>query len=604
MSRNHGLVGNGTAVGFIGVNGSLDWLCCPSADDPSHFSALIDDRMGGLFSIRPTGHFDSSQRYLGSDGRSAVLETRFQTTTGKGRLIDWMPLQADPIIRRHVETLEGSLSWELFCLPRFQYGQVAAEPEPTLYGICFRANSLSQMARLDGDRPIRLETMLGAGISRFELKPHETAQFSWSWGKNLLRGEESLSLSFQETIDRWNSWIHRCDSNPHELKCPRKKTWHSIYVRSEVVLRLLTHQGTGAFVESPITSLPEVLGGTQNWDQRYCWLRNTPDILQAWFNSGHHEEALRLWNWVADRILSNEPQNILPAYRVDGSEVPLELEIHQLRGHQGSRPVRIGHQSARRFQLDTAASLLQACQMGAQYFSLPHDSPLWGRIRDLSFMIAQLWRRPDHGAWDLRARPEHYLSSKLACWKGLAAAEQVLKQSDRPVPMKLRDEANKIRETIFREGFDRNRQTYTQYFGSSELDSSAFLIGLMGLQSWTEPEVVSTNLALQNDLRFGSFIKKYQSNHRSDDFDGAHLLSTLWWIASLAELGKSQEAAEILDELCDMAHPLGFLGEGITPDTGRMVGNFPSSRAHGVFISTTKRLNQILRQAYPLAKTA
>ncbi|NDD93042.1 hypothetical protein EBZ37_13290, partial [bacterium] len=304
----YGIIGNGTSVGIVSSLGSLDWLCCPDSDMGSHFAALLDDRSGGRFSIRPGGKFSSSQKYLGKGQRSAVLETHFVTPQGKGRLIDWMPWGPSPAVLRRVETLEGQISWDLFCLPRFHYGQLTGLSEKVSEGICFRAQVIGEFAQISGNQEVRLDTMLGAGIARFELSAGESRQFVWAWGRNAQRSQALLDLKHEDSLREWDDWLHPCDDAFHARACPSHPLWHEVFIRSEVVLRLLSHSGTGALIQTPCTSLPCVRGGSQNWDHRYCWLRNCPDALSAWIATGHTLEAKRLWGWVSDRILASPPQ--------------------------------------------------------------------------------------------------------------------------------------------------------------------------------------------------------------------------------------------------------------------------------------------------------
>ncbi len=588
MPGSYGLIGNGTTVGLISRRGSLDWLCAPDFDFPSHFSSLLDERTGGRFSLRPAGLFESSQSYLGNEGRSAVLETRFSTPAGTGRVIDWMPWQSTPVVMRQVETLEGTIPWELFCLPRFQYGQIQANPERTSRGICFRPPGLSEHGRLTGTQEIRLDSMLGAGVSRFVLTGGQLRRFSWSFGRNGMRTDELLEHDFSACLDEWDSWLHHCEQ-PSDC-CPSDSSWRAITRRSEVILRLLTHTGTGAVIESPTTSIPCVEHGTRNWDHRYCWLRHIPDTLTAWLELGHFQEARHLRDWVADLVLSTPSQELLPAYSLDGSLVPDEHELHALRGHEGARPVRIGNFSARQFQLDSLASVVLTLEAALPVAPISSDSPLWKRIDETTQLMTQLWRRPDHGLWDLRFRPEHYLASKVACWKGIQSGIHLFEQAGRIVPARWREELHKLRETIRREGFHHDRQVYTQAFGEAELDSSAFLVGISGLRDWSDPDMISTLILLPGELREGPLLRRNRSTHASPDFEGAHLLSTLWWCSSLAEAGRIEEAAEILHELTSLADPLGLLGEGIDVSNGKTSGNFPSARVHSVALTTYRKV--------------
>ncbi|NDD90569.1 hypothetical protein EBZ37_00565 [bacterium] len=248
------------------------------------------------------------------------------------------------------------------------------------------------------------------------------------------------------------------------------------------------------------------------------------------------------------------------------------------------------------------SALLQCCELAYREFGIPRESPLWQRIQELALMSAQLWRRPDQGIWDSRFRPEHYLSSKVACWRGLQSAISLFTETQGSAPKRWLQESQRLRETVIREGFNHSRQAYTGAFGELELDSSALLVGLWGIQSWDSPEVLSTLILIESELREGMFLRRNKSTHSSSDFDGAHLLSTLWWISTLIEVGRSREATELLTEICRISAPYGLLAEGIEPSSGAPVGDFPSSRVHSVFIQTALRASKALER--PLASKA
>ncbi|MEN9722044.1 MAG: hypothetical protein RJB38_30 [Pseudomonadota bacterium] len=595
MRGAYGLIGNGSTTALISDHGSIDWLCAPDFDSPSHFSMLLDERTGGQLSIRPQGPFESRQRYLGTEERSAVLETRFKTATGEGRIIDWMPWQSSlPCLLRQIETQKGTITWELFCLPRFHYGQVHAKAELASRGIVFRDPSGTDQARLTGTLPVHLEPMLGAGVAKFALEEGKQARFAWSWGRSTSRTETLIDQQdFSTCLADWEKWTHQCHSPSGIRICPTEPLWHRLVIRSEIVLRLLTHAGTGSLLESVSTSLPCVSHGTQNWDHRYCWLRHLPDALEAWLQLGHTREAESLVTWLSDLMLSTPAQDLASAYALDGLPVPDERELHLFRGHDGARPVRTGNFSARQFQLDSFSSVLQCFAAVPSALENPSSNPsLWAKLDELSFLVAQLWRRPDHGIWDWRFRPEHYLSSKLSCFRGLDRTIWLHDHLGKSPPRRWIDERQKLKDTILREGFHRDRRGYTQAFGENELDSSALLVGLWGVQSWTEPEMLSTLIMLENELRDGLGLRRTKNTHSSPDFEGTHLLSTLWWIRALSEVGRGQEASQAFTELCELALPLGLLGEGFDRSSGQIVGNFPSTRVHGMALMTAVRLSR------------
>jgi GH15 family glucan-1,4-alpha-glucosidase len=257
--------------------------------------------------------------------------------------------------------------------------------------------------------------------------------------------------------------------------------------------------------------------------------------------------------------------------------------------------VRIGNLAARQFQLDSFGACLQAADLISTHFPFPSHDPIWSKLEEITLLISQLWRRPDQGLWDLRLRPEHYLSSKLSCWKGLHSATSLFQRHGRQVSARWKKEMNSLRSLILQEGFNPARQRYTLAFGENELDSSVLLIGLWGLHDWSDPEMVSTLILIESELRQGFWIRRGKGGPNHGDTDGGHTLSTLWWISALTATGRIDEASEALTELCRQSMPLGYLPEGFSVDTGRPLGNFPSARAQAVWIDTIARVERALR---------
>ena len=605
--KDYGWIGNQSSTALISRFGAIDWCCLPSLDSPGHFNALLDDSQGGDFVIAPKGEFRSEQNYR---QRAPILETTFETPDGRAVLTDWMPLDGSsgglPVIHRQIEMIDGKIEWQIQCRPRFGYGAHPAQPEPFRGGVLFRGSSSEEIATLALAFPLSRPSV--APLARpqsaeeppdFTIDEHgcswngslvagQVLQLHWSWGRQSRFAGAAVP---EDSLREWQQWLHRCG---HEVESPClfAGPWHDLVVRSDWVLRLLTSSFSGAIAESPTSSLPSLAGGSRNWDHRFAWLRTCPPALEALYALGHEQEAQTLFAWLADILVRDGAENLQSVYTLDGGRYLPERELPFLTGYGGSRPVRIGNLSARQFALDTYGHAMIACRQ--QLDRTGNLQPrLWERLRDIADLVCQAWRRPDRGPWELRAKPEHFVGSKVYSWAALHHACHMSQVLTGETPRRWQDECDILHRTICEQGYDEGKRSFVRAFGDRDLDASALLIPLLGFLPSTDPRVVTTLNAIQLELADGALIHRSRPSDHTPDSDGAFLLPSFWYTTCLALAGRVDEAADRLAELCSMGTPLGMFAEQINSTTGAPAGNFPSASVHLALIQAALAVSAV-----------
>ncbi|MBC7693271.1 MAG: glycoside hydrolase family 15 protein [Methylotenera sp.] len=619
--REYGLIGNQESGALVSRLGSIDWCCLPHMDSSSHFAHLLDDNQGGIFQICPKGDFTSEQTYI--EGTN-VLQTHFETPAGKGILTDWMPIEdysrRDPVIHRKIEMVEGVIQWVMTCTPRFGYGAERAQAEKSRGGVLFRGSAPTDIALLTGTVPITIASEGRTASSLFEMKEKKCAEFSWLFGREKLKALTSP----EQTVKFWKSWTHRCNAHlkhgvpgygpqvhgaistglktsvsptqatgepaspsPEsraETTCLFAGPWHDSVIRSSLVIKLMTSYFSGSIAESLTTSLPSLKGGSRNWDFRYAWLRESAFSIQALHQLGHHDEAEALFHWLSDTVTRDGADGLQSVYTLDGGKYLPERDLTFLSGYAGARPVRVGNIAARQFQLDTYGHVvLAAFQRFERFGKLPDG--LWPKISEIAEYVAQAWRRPDRGPWEVRSKPEHFVTSKVMCWVALDRCIRIAEAMNQPVPNRWREEAAIVHRTICEQGYDQTQHSFVRAFGERDLDASVLLIPMVGFLPPDDDRVQTTLDALQGQLSEGALVHRYRGQDGLPEADGAHLLSSFWFVSCLALCGRTQEASDRLAELCSYASSLGLLGEQVDPSTGEPSGNFPSTSAHFALIN-------------------
>jgi alpha,alpha-trehalase len=573
----YGLIGNEHTAALVSRDGSVDWSCLPRFDSPSVFARLLDRRQGGYCQIVPREPYTSYQQYVAATN---LLTTRFVLRRGLLLTVtDFMPMASrtaptgsDPRIVRRLTARGGPIAVRVTADPRFDYARRA----PTWSVHHGSAWAEAADDRLEFRAPWDWTAGEGAAVAEGVVPPG-TAQFvQIAWG-GVPEGSLGPEQLMNVTDAFWRGWI-----SPEDAPLRRVAArWHPWVERSELVLKLLSFADSGVFVAAPTTSLPEWPGGPRNWDYRYVWLRDAAFTAQVFFLLGHVREARAYVEWAFHRAENAAPgEELRSLYRVDGTPSPPEVELGELEGYLGSRPVRVGNGAANQRQLDVYGELLDAAAL-LEKVDPAFVRDRWASIERLAETTVRLWREPDYGIWEARSGPAHFVHSKLMSWVALDRATALARALGRTDPVERWEaEAHAVREAILERGYDPTVGAFTQTFGDRTLDASALRIPLVGFLPPDDPRVVSTVEAVQRHLADGPFVYRYRGADGLEGPEGSFLLCSFWLVECLAKSGKIDRAKANLHALLETAGPLLLFSEQYDPGTGLALGNYPQAFTH------------------------
>ena len=579
--EDYGLIGDLHTAALVGTNGSIDWLCLPRFDSSACFANLLGTEDNGRWRIAPAKKvFAVTRRYRPS---TLVLETEFETADGVVRIIDCMPMRvSNPRIVRVVEGVRGTVPMSLQLNPRFDYGKTA--PWVRTEGDVMRAGAGPEAVELQASVPIvRREHHFEA---EFAVREGERASFVLTWHLSWESAPRPIDAlrAVAETDGWWRAWSGRSTY---------KWAWKDEVERSLIVLKALTYAPTGGIVAAATTSLPEFLGGVRNWDYRFCWIRDAALALDALMSAGYVEEATKWRDWVI-RAVAGDPEDLQIMYGIGGERRLDEYELGWLPGYEASAPVRVGNAASGQRQLDVygelADAIYQARQLGMAPVAEGLD-PGQGVVR----WLEEHWREPDDGIWEVRGPRRQFVHSKVMAW---VAADRLLKMAEESgyeAELKgLRRMRDDIHEEVCQKGYDAKRNTFTQYYGSAQLDAALLLIPQVGFLPASDPRVVGTVDAIQRELVRDGFVMRYIPDKDAADGlppgEGAFLACSFWLVTDLAMLGRLDEARALFDRLLSLRNDLGIFSEEYDQSRRRLIGNFPQAFTHLTLIASAVAL--------------
>ena len=590
LIEDYGLIGDLQTAALVSRHGCIDWLCLPRFDSGAIFAALLGDSDNGHWTIQPEGEFHSpGRRYRGD---TLVLETELETATGSVRLIDFMPPRGRaPDVVRIVEGIRGRVDVLMELVLRFDYGSIVPwvrTIEGTLVGIAGPdAISLRTPVELEG-RNLRT-------YAEFTVEEGARVPFVLSWTPSHEPLPEPIDAehALAETVEYWEEWIGRCTAEGR---------WEAPVRRSLLTLKALTYAPTGGIVAAPTTSLPEALGGVRNWDYRYCWLRDATLTLLAFLRAGYVDEARAWRDWLL-RAIAGSPEDVQVMYGVAGERRLVELELPWLTGYEGSQPVRIGNDAAGQLQLDVYGEVVDALHM-ARRRGLEASDPAWALTAKVFDWLESAWKEPDQGIWEVRGPRRHFTHSKVMAWVAFDRAVKSIERLGREGPLeRWRETRDAIRDDVLENGYDAERGSFVQFYGSDRLDASLLLIPLVGFLPATDERVLGTVEAIQQGLMRDGLVERYRADTENVDVDGlppgegVFLPCSFWLVAVLAQQGRTDEAVTLYERLLSLGNDLGLLAEEWEPDSERLVGNFPQAFTHLALVETAFTLQKRLDEA-------
>ncbi|HMC06987.1 MAG TPA: glycoside hydrolase family 15 protein [Solirubrobacterales bacterium] len=583
LLEDYGLIGDLQTAALVGRNGAVDWLCLPRFDSASCFSALLGDEGHGRWLVAPAGEVRSSSRRYRPG--TLVLETEFETAEGAVRVTDFMPRRGEgpPRLMRIVEGLRGRVPMRMELSLRPDYGSIMPWVEPTSDGVVATAGP--DAFRLSTPLSLRVED--GTVRAEFVVVEEERQRLTLTWHLSYEESPpvEDADSALARTDSWWREWSGRCGY---------QGAYREEVLTSLIALKAMTSETTGAVIAAPTTSLPEDLGGVRNWDYRYCWLRDSVLALEALLAAGYAEEALAFRDFLL-RVGTGDPAAMQIMYGVGGERRLTEFELEDVPGYEGSKPVRVGNAASEQFQLDVYGEVAAVMFAGTELIGRV-ERRLWPRWRAIVEYVAGIWREPDDGIWEARGPRRHYTYSKVMAWVVFDRAIRIAERFELEAPL---DRWKGIRDEIHREvcerGYDRERRTFTQYYGSKELDASVLNIPLVGFLQGTDDRVTGTIDAVSRELGRDGFVSRYSTAETDDGLpgdEGQFLACSFWLVSALALNGRAAEARELFERLVGLANDLGLLAEEYDVGRKRQVGNFPQAFSHLTLILAARAISE------------
>ena len=581
--EDYAIVGDLQTVGLIGKSGSVDWLCFPRFDSGAVFSALLGSSEHGRWLIAPASGGHATEWRYRED--TLILESEWQTDTGRVRVIDFMPQrETKPDIVRIVECLEGFVEMHTELVMRFDYGSIVPWVRHT------DEETIVAIAGPDGlvlRTPVLLDPEAMTHTAEFTVHKGNRVPFVLTWFPSSEQAPEPVDAeeALASTEQIWRDWMASC-----RYDGPYKPAVH----RSLIVLKALTYEPTGAIIAAPTTSLPEQIDGVRNWDYRFSWLRDATFTLYALLNAGFNDEALAWRNWLL-RAVAGDPAKMQILYGVAGERRIPEFELNWLPGYAGSRPVRVGNAAHEQFQLDTYGEMMDSLHEARRH-GLARDDHAWALQQKVMEFLEGAWDQPDEGIWEVRGPRRHFTHSKVLAWVAFDRAIDAVERWDRPGPVErwrqIRDE---IHREVCREGFNVELNSFTQAYGSDDLDASTLLIPLLGFLPPEDPRVIGTVEAIQRDLTRDGFVQRYHTHEVDDGLptgEGVFLPCSFWLVDALLMLERDDEAVELFEKLIGVSNELGLLSEEYDPSANRLLGNFPQAFTHVGLVNSAYNLSK------------
>jgi GH15 family glucan-1,4-alpha-glucosidase len=582
LIEDYGMVGDLHSAALVGRDGSIDWMCLPRFDSPACFAALLDEDEAGHWRLAPTAGGPATRRRYRDD--TLILESEWDTADGTVRVTDFMPPRGEAAdLVRIVEGVTGRVPIAMRMRMRFDYGHVTP-------WIRHQDGDLAAIAGPDAvwlRSPVPLHADDGGAEARFSVDAGQRLPFVLTYQPSHLPQPTPVDplRAFDETERFWSDWAGQCTyTGP----------WAPAVRRSLITLKALTYAPTGGIVAAATTSLPEQIGGPRNWDYRFCWLRDATFTLQALLSTGYLAEAVAWRDWLL-RAVAGDPADVQIMYGLDGTRRIPEQTLDWLSGYAGSRPVRVGNGAVGQLQLDVWGEVLEGLHLGRETGISPTDTT-WDLQRALLDHLEGAWRQPDNSLWEVRGPRRHFVHSKVLAWTAFDRAIQAVERHGLDGPtQRWRGLRDQIHAEVCGRGFDPDRGTFTQSYGSRGLDAALLLIPRVGFLPWTDPRVVGTVDAIQRELCVDGFVWRYdpQADGNVDGLpggEGVFLACSFWLVDALQGAGRTDVARKLFERLLDLRNDLGLLSEEYDPTLRHHLGNTPQAYSHVGLVNSAHML--------------
>lgn len=579
--EDYALIGDCETAALVNRNGSIDWLCWPAFDSDACFTALLGTKDHGRWLITPDAPIKSCKRRYRGD--SLILETTLETDDGAITLIDFMPLRgASSDIVRIVRGDRGVVKVRMELIIRFGFGAaipwVKRDKDGAVLAICGPDMTVLHT-------PVETHGENLTTIASFDVKEGDSFPFVLTYGPSHLPVPAPIDVdaALKDTVAFWSEWSGRCTY---------KGEHRDLVMRSLITLKALIYAPSGGIVAAPTTSLPEKLGGSRNWDYRFCWLRDATFTLLVLMNSGYTEEA-RAWHRWLLRAVAGSPAEMQIMYGIMGQRRLLEWEADWLPGYGGALPVRVGNAAHAQLQLDVYGELIDAFHQ-TRVAQLDLEDGTWAVECEILDHLATVWDKPDHGIWERRGPGKHYVLSKVGCWVAFDRAIKSAEGFNLKGPI---DRWKQLREDIHRDvcekGFDPRENTFVESYGSDMLDGAILLLPLLGFLPADDPRMRGTVAAVEKYLIRDGFVLRHDPREVTGEIqpaEGAFLACTFWLADAYIKMGEIARAEELFDRVVAVANDVGLIAEEYDPAVKRQTGNFPQALTHIALIAVAHNL--------------
>jgi GH15 family glucan-1,4-alpha-glucosidase len=590
--EDYALIGDCETAALVSKGGSVDWLCWPRFDSGACFSELLGDANHGRWSIAPTAvgsDIKVGRRYAHN---TLILETEFTSADGKNAvvLVDFMPLREgrnESHLVRLVVGKRGNMAMRTELIVRFGYGGWVP---------WVSRGDAGELIAIAGPDMVVMRTpveLRGEGLTTvgdFVVSAGQRVPFRLTYAPSHLPPPEPIDVdqALRSTTDFWQKWASTARTT---------EPYSNIVMRSLITLKALTYAPHGGIIAAPTTSLPEQLGGTRNWDYRFCWLRDATLTLLSLMNAGYYDEARAWRDWLL-RAAAGSPEQIQIMYGVTGKRWLAEREVPWLNGYEGSKPVRIGNAAADQLQLDVYGEVMDALHH-ARAGGLQHLAAAWKFQQSLLDHLETVWRSPDDGIWEVRGERRHFTHSKVMAWVAFDRAIKSVEMFGLNGPVeRWRRIRAEIHEEVCRRAFNAKLGAFAQSYDGDLLDASALLIPQVGFLPPNDARVHGTVAAIERRLLRGGLVLRYDTAATQDGLppgEGAFLPSSFWLADAYVMIGRTADAQHLFERLVTLCNDVGLLAEEYDVSAARQLGNFPQAFSHIALVNTAYNVGHAIK---------
>jgi GH15 family glucan-1,4-alpha-glucosidase len=568
--ESYAVIGDCETAALVGLDGSIDWLCWPDFASDACFARLLGTEKNGRWLLTTADKIEKTTRKYRD--HTLILETTFETSEYAVTLIDFMPIRArNSDIVRIVKSVRGTARMKMEFILRFNYGSTV--PWVTRRNHSIQAIAGPDLVVLSTRAPLIGEDL--KTVSEFTVSEGQSVEFVMTYGPSHLETPRTIHVdtALQETQSFWEKWA---------AESAYQGPYREAVERSLITLKALTYQPTGGIVAAVTTSLPEQIGGSRNWDYRYCWLRDATFTLLAFMYAGNYQEARSWQRWLL-RAIAGSPDQAQIMYGIAGQRYLPEREIPWLSGYEDSKPVRIGNAASDQLQLDIYGEVMAAFHHAISRMGKDSETS-FAMLRALVEHLEKVWQEPDEGIWETRGGRKQFTYSKLMCWVAFDRAIKAagLLHAGAPVERWQRVRST-IHEEICSQAWNEKLGSFVQSYGSEHLDASLLLMPMTGFLPPEDPRVRGTLKAIEGGLMDGGLVMRYNTERFSDGLppgEGVFLACSFWMVGALKLQGRDADARKLFERVLALANDVGLLAEEYDTGDKRLVGNFPQALSH------------------------